>query len=200
MNGNILVDNMTNRFDLYSTSRTAPSRSFVVPTTKIFAKKGVFGEKGNSIVTGSDHGKVYVFAVNKKESMQKLEHGSEKLMIQAVEVKFSIFLKYTWCNVAYFFRQLWQPITISFAADLRRATLAYVFGRNRYDILLQLMISLTVKQRKVQYTQNGPTNQGNISSLALIIFFNAIFIALCWSSNIWAPSLQVVGRLDIICP
>ena len=106
MNGNILVDNMTNGFDLYGTSCTAPSRSFVVPTTKIFAKKGVFGDKGNSIVTGSDHGKVYVFAVNKKESMQKLEHGSEKLMIQAVEVKFSIFLEYAWRNVAYFFRQL----------------------------------------------------------------------------------------------
>jgi hypothetical protein len=62
---------MTNGFDLYSTSRTTPLRTFEVPMTKIFAKKGVFGEKGNTIVTGSDHGKVYVFAVNKKESIQK---------------------------------------------------------------------------------------------------------------------------------
>lgn len=79
---------MTNGFDLYNLSRTAPSRTYVVPTTKIFAKKGVFGEKGHTIVTGSDHGKVYVFAVNKTESMQMLEHGTERMMIQAVEVKF----------------------------------------------------------------------------------------------------------------
>ena len=89
--GNILVDNMTNGFDLYSLSRTAPSQSFVVPTTKIFAKKGVFGEKGHIVVTGSDHGKVYVFAVSKTESMQTLEHGSKSTMIQTVEVRFSIF-------------------------------------------------------------------------------------------------------------
>jgi hypothetical protein len=88
--GNILVDNMTNGFDLYSSSRTTPSRSFVVPTTKIFAKKGVFGEKGHAVVTGSDHGKVYVFATSKTEVVQRLEHGTERIMIQVVEVS-SIF-------------------------------------------------------------------------------------------------------------
>jgi hypothetical protein len=88
---------MTNGFDLYNSSRTTPSRSFVVPTSKIFAKKGVFGEKGNTVVTGSDHGKVYVFGVNKaesmqkSESMQKLDHGTERVMIQAVEVEFFLF-------------------------------------------------------------------------------------------------------------
>jgi hypothetical protein len=81
-----LVDNMTDGFDLYNLSRTVPSKSFVVPTTKQFTKKGVFGEKGNTVVTGSDHGKVYVFAVNKKESIQRLEHRRESVMIQAVEV------------------------------------------------------------------------------------------------------------------
>jgi len=92
--GHILVDNMTNGFDLYSSSRTSPSRSFPVPTTKIFAKKGVFGEKGHAVVTGSDHGKVYLFAVSKTEPMQMLEHVSESTMIQAVEVTFSIFSEY----------------------------------------------------------------------------------------------------------
>jgi hypothetical protein len=77
---------MTNGFDLYTSSRTSPSKSFVVPTTKIFAKKGVFGEKGRTVVTGSDHGKVYVFAVSKPESVQTLEHGRESVIIQAVEV------------------------------------------------------------------------------------------------------------------
>ena len=77
---------MTNGFDLYNSSRTTPLKSFEVPTTKIYAKKGVFGEKGHIIVTGSDHGMVYVFAV-KTDSMQKLEHGSKGIMIQSVEVK-----------------------------------------------------------------------------------------------------------------
>ena len=86
--GNILVDNMTNGFDLYSLSRTAPLRSFVVPTTQRFVKKGVFGENGNRVVTGSEHGKVYVFAVDKAESVQILEHGREGVMIQTVEVSF----------------------------------------------------------------------------------------------------------------
>lgn len=89
--GNILVDNMTDGFDLYSLSRTSPSRSFIVPTTKTFTKNGVFGEKGHTIVTGSDHGKVYVFPVNKTEPIQRLKHGSEGVMIQAVEVMFFIF-------------------------------------------------------------------------------------------------------------
>jgi hypothetical protein len=85
--GSILVDNMTNGFDLYSSSRTVPSKSFVVPTTKIFAKKGGFGEKGNTVVTGSDHGTVYVFAVSQTESVQKLKHEGKNVMIQAVEVR-----------------------------------------------------------------------------------------------------------------
>jgi hypothetical protein len=93
---------MTNGFDLYSTSRTTPLRTFEVPTTKIFAKKGVFGEKGNTIVTGSDHGKVYVFAVNKKESIQNLEHGTEKIMIQAVEARSLFSHIVLLLNVAYF--------------------------------------------------------------------------------------------------
>ena len=97
---------MTNGFDLYSSSRTTPSRSYVVPTTKIFAKKGVFGENGHTVVTGSDHGKVYVFAGSKTEYMQRLEHENERVMVQAVEVKFSIFSVGTSLNVAYYFRQL----------------------------------------------------------------------------------------------
>ncbi|KAF8802348.1 hypothetical protein BYT27DRAFT_7261129 [Phlegmacium glaucopus] len=76
---------MTNGFDLYSLSRTAPSKSFVVPTTKRFTKKGVFGKNRHIVVTGSDHGKVYVFMVNKTEPMQKLDHESEGVMIQSVE-------------------------------------------------------------------------------------------------------------------
>jgi hypothetical protein len=90
--GNILVDNMTNGFDLYNSSRTAPSKSFEVPTSKQSVKKGVFGEKGSTVVTGSDHGKAYVFAVNKSEPIQRLEHGRKHDMIQAVEVRHNLYL------------------------------------------------------------------------------------------------------------
>ena len=90
--GHILVDNMTNSFDLYNSSRTAPLKSFVVPTTQQFIKQGVFSKNGNTVVTGSEHGRVYVFAVNKAESVQRLEHGSEGVMIETVEVRFQIFL------------------------------------------------------------------------------------------------------------
>jgi|SRR5882762_7508238 len=100
--GHILVDNMTNGFDIYNLSRTVPSKSFMVPTTKQFTKKGVFGEKGNTVVTGSDHGKVYVFVVNKTEPIQTLEHGREHVMIQAVEVIISTFLSSLSLNITHF--------------------------------------------------------------------------------------------------
>ena len=56
---------MTNGFDLYTSTRTVPSKTFVVPTTKKVTKKATFGENGHTVVTGSDHGQVYVFAINK---------------------------------------------------------------------------------------------------------------------------------------
>ena len=63
--------------------------------------------------------------------------------------------------------------------------------------LLQLMISLIEGQGKIQNTQNAPVHQGGINSPALFMLFNAIVIVLC---SMWAPNLQVVGCLDIICP
>ncbi|KAF8809394.1 hypothetical protein BYT27DRAFT_7254532 [Phlegmacium glaucopus] len=48
-------------------------------------KKGCFGENRHIVITGSDHGKVYVFMVNKTEPMQILDHESEGVMIQSVE-------------------------------------------------------------------------------------------------------------------
>jgi len=98
--------NMTNGFDLYSLFRTSPSKSFVVPTTKKLVKNGVFGEKGHTVITGSDHGKVYVFAVNKTEPIQRLEHGRKDVMIQAVEVTSSNFSSRPIAQCGLFFRQL----------------------------------------------------------------------------------------------
>ena len=106
VNGYILVNNMTNGFDLYNSSHTTPLRLYVVPTTKIFTNKGVFGENGHTVVMRSDHGKVYVFVGSKTEYVQRLEHENKRVMVQAVEVKFSIFSVGMSLNVAYYFRQL----------------------------------------------------------------------------------------------
>ena len=78
----------------------------MVPTTKIFTKKGIFGENGHTVITGSDHGKVYVFAGSKTEYVQRLEHENERVMVQAVGVRFSIFSVGMSLNVAYYFGQL----------------------------------------------------------------------------------------------
>ena len=83
---NILIDNMTNGFDLYSATRTTPLRSFYIETSRKYVKKGVFGEKGSIVICGSDHGKVYVFGTNKGETLQTLKHGKGGL-IQTVEVR-----------------------------------------------------------------------------------------------------------------
>jgi len=84
--GNLLVDNMADGFDLYSANRLAPIRSFPVRSTKKFIKSGVFAEGGRAVVCGSDHGKVYVFAIADVQPKQELVHGHRKQMIQTVLV------------------------------------------------------------------------------------------------------------------
>ncbi len=88
--GNILIDNMTDGFDLYSANRSSPSRSFKIKSSKKFVKSGVFGEKGKVVVCGSDHGKVYVFATAEMEPLQVLRHGTHAHLIQTMEVCFPI--------------------------------------------------------------------------------------------------------------
>ena len=85
--GNILIDNMMDGFDLYHANRSSPSRSFKIESSKKFVRNGVFGEKGKVVVCGSDHGKVYVFAMAETDSpVQVLRHGTHTQMIQTVEV------------------------------------------------------------------------------------------------------------------
>jgi len=84
--GNILIDNMMDGFDLYHANRGSPSCSFKIESSKKFVRNGVFGEKGRVVVCGSDHGKVYVFAMAETELMQILRHGAHTQLIQTVEV------------------------------------------------------------------------------------------------------------------
>lgn len=77
---------MANGFDLYSPTRTAPTRHFEVPTSRKFVKQGVFGENGKVAVCGSDHGVAYLFALKGGKPFQTLRHGRKGDLIQAVDV------------------------------------------------------------------------------------------------------------------
>ena len=86
----ILVDNMTTGFDLYGINRTAPKQTFLVQNSRRFVKNGIFGENGNIIVCGSDHGRAYIFDVNGRgdRAIQVLEHRSSNALIQAIGVSY----------------------------------------------------------------------------------------------------------------
>lgn len=85
--GNILIDNMTDGFDLYPANRSALIRSFLVQSTQKYVKAGVFAEGRRAIVCGSDHGKIYVFGITDTKLKQELLHGTRKQMIQTVMVR-----------------------------------------------------------------------------------------------------------------
>lgn len=77
---------MTTGYDLYSISRTSPTRSFEIPTGQRFVKMAKFAENGTAIVGGSDHGCVYVFKVTDSEPRQVLYHERTENMIQTIAV------------------------------------------------------------------------------------------------------------------
>jgi hypothetical protein len=81
---------MTTGFDLYGINRTAPKQTFLVQNSRRFVKNGIFGENGNTIVCGSDHGRVYIFDVNGRgdRAIQVLEHRSSNALIQAIAVSY----------------------------------------------------------------------------------------------------------------
>ncbi|KAF8879433.1 hypothetical protein CPB84DRAFT_1852107 [Gymnopilus junonius] len=85
--GHFVIDNMFNGFDLYSPNRTSPIHTFKVEITARFIKTIVFGEGGQIIVAGSDHGKVYLFGTGQKDVQQVLRHGNRDQIIQVVATK-----------------------------------------------------------------------------------------------------------------
>ncbi|PPQ70087.1 hypothetical protein CVT26_013421 [Gymnopilus dilepis] len=85
--GNVIVDNMLDGFDLYSPNRSSPIYTFKVDSVKYFVKGVVFGEGGQIIVSGSDHGRVYVFGTRQKELLQSLKHGNREYIIQCIAAK-----------------------------------------------------------------------------------------------------------------
>ncbi|KAF9527061.1 WD40-repeat-containing domain protein [Crepidotus variabilis] len=82
----VVIENMTNGFDLYPFNKPTPSRNFPVETNRLFIKSAVFAENGKIIVTGSDHGKVYIFGTTSSTALQVLKHGGREQLVQVVEV------------------------------------------------------------------------------------------------------------------
>ncbi|PPQ97562.1 hypothetical protein CVT26_002347 [Gymnopilus dilepis] len=84
--GVVAIDNMTNGFDLYPPNRIHAVRTFSVENTKKVVKKSAFGEAGNVLICGSDHGMVYVYScADGTVPLQTLKHGTRSQLIQVLE-------------------------------------------------------------------------------------------------------------------
>jgi hypothetical protein len=70
----LLIDNLSNGFDLYNIPRTSPTHSLIIPTKRLYTKQGVFTKNGAQIACGSDHGKVYLYDTQQAERLQVLRH------------------------------------------------------------------------------------------------------------------------------
>ena len=81
----MLVDNLSNGFDVYNITRTSPSLSLAIPTNRRYTKQGTFAENGTLMVCGSDHGKVYIFGFERGEQLQVLHHAGNDALLQMVD-------------------------------------------------------------------------------------------------------------------
>ena len=86
-NNQILIDNMTNGFDIYPLHHTTPTRSYLVENKRKFIKAACFAEKGKVVVCGSDHGRAYIFSSSKSTDPQILQHGDCNQMVQTAAVR-----------------------------------------------------------------------------------------------------------------
>lgn len=82
----LLVDNLTNGFDLYQYPQSLPSDSFPIPREKAIVQEGIFLENETSIACGSDHGDIYIYSLRTSKCLQKLKHGGAKAAVQVLDV------------------------------------------------------------------------------------------------------------------
>jgi hypothetical protein len=76
----LLIDNLTNGFDLYNVTQTSPLRHFSILTTQRYVKQGAFAEQATMIVCGTNYGHVYVFHSNSEDVVQTLYHDKGGLI------------------------------------------------------------------------------------------------------------------------
>ena len=73
-------------FDLYKYPHTVPFNTIEVPRKAPFVHGASFVKNGTQIACGSDHRIIYLHSMEQGEISQKLKHGSQKIMIQALDV------------------------------------------------------------------------------------------------------------------
>ncbi|KDR65526.1 hypothetical protein GALMADRAFT_148633 [Galerina marginata CBS 339.88] len=84
MEKNVVIDNIGTGYDIYPAGRFIPTHSLEVPTTRKHIRAVVFCENGQSVVGGSDHGKIYLFNLKSPQSNQVMTHGGQSTLIQAI--------------------------------------------------------------------------------------------------------------------
>ncbi len=84
----LVVDNLIDGFELYRYPHTAPFSSIEIPRKTPFVHGTTFLENGAQIACGSDHGTIYLFSVELGDRLQKLRHGSQRTMIQTLDVSY----------------------------------------------------------------------------------------------------------------
>lgn len=87
-NGLLVIDNATNGFDLHELETGAYIRTFVTPPPlkKVLKQIGI-GLSGRVIMTGSDHGYLYIFDKDTGQRIAALKH-LKKGLVQILTVSF----------------------------------------------------------------------------------------------------------------
>lgn len=86
--GHFVVDNAKDGFSLHQLDGATFIRSFAprVPLKNTWPKQVAFGENGNVVVGGSDHGAVYIFEKRSGHTLQIME-GPQHLLMHTITVR-----------------------------------------------------------------------------------------------------------------
>src|SRR5258705_423497 len=82
----VLIEALHRGVDLYELPGSSPSCTFAIPSTRRCTKDVGFAEGATVIISGSDHGKIYVFSVDRPEPIQTLKQAGARSLIQALDV------------------------------------------------------------------------------------------------------------------
>ena len=82
----LLVETLHKGIDFYELPGSSPICTFAVPSKNRCTKDVEFAECETAIVTGSDHGVVYIFSIDKPEPIQILRQAGPRSLIQAIDV------------------------------------------------------------------------------------------------------------------
>lgn len=84
----LLVETLHKGVDLYELPGSSPLCTFTVPSKYRRCTKDVeFAECATAIVTGSDHGAIYIFSTDRPEPTQILRQAGPRSLIQAIDVR-----------------------------------------------------------------------------------------------------------------